>query len=932
MKVACLRVNTMEPGSPAMFHTYEQNSVTHAIAAEAARPVETNFFSMKKLILLLMASALFRIAFSQQEPRKAPLNPEFVKYLEMITQEQGKKSLENKTGYTPSPLYIHFNESAYLSGPKKSSASLPSGYDLRDYDWVTPVKDQAPLGSCWTFSSVSAIETRWLKLGYGTPGTLNLSEQNMGTCHGFEWGIDDGGNDMISTAYLTRLAGPVTEDSDPYTGDPDASCNFLNTVIPAFSPTVEYLPPDVDVVKRAVFEYGGVISSMNTGGFNMSAYFNKNDYTFYYPGTNPVDHSVQIVGWNDNIAVTGGYGSPKGTMGAWIVKNSWGTGWARNGYFYVGYADSKFLSSVSVFPERAEKSEIDTLYFFDKLGATTSYGYSDHTGYGLVKYSAPGRHFISKVGTFINTSGTLIDIEIYDDFQGDSLLTNLISSSYGNIVKFPGYSTFDIPAIVEGDYYIKIRYFTPGYTYPIPAEAPISFQGEDYAVPKLLNSGTFWISRDGDRWSPMGKDIENREADLCIRAYADRSSELNAFFTANRDIACVGTSVTFTGESNGNINTYQWEFGEGATPSSANTAGPHEVVYNTPGLKNVSLSITGPAGTRTLLKNSYISVVEQDLDVLIPISEYRLASGKSIAITAFGAEDYTWSPAGGLNTTTGNTVIASPLDTTTYTVNGSIGSCTGSASVTINVVENPDNDDVCEAIELSPGGWIGVFDNIYATVEPGEPYAPEGECDEPMHWCVEGGLQNSVWFTFTGPDNGVVNIITKGMDNQLALYKAESCDSLFSPTGFEMVAAFDDYYGSDQEYAAALESVPVEPGVRYFLQSDGSAGGVEGSFELIFWDYPMSDSDMKNELNKAGMLKIFPNPGDGLFDLSLKGSYGEEVFIKIFDNSGKLVFADERRNYPDQLISLDLRNLRPGVYFLKIHAEQDDYVRNLIIQ
>ncbi len=40
-------------------------------------------------------------------------------------------------------------------------------------------------------------------------------------------------------------------------------------------------------------------------------------------------HSVAIIGYHDDPAVTGG--------GYWICKNSWGTGWGMNGYFNIAY-------------------------------------------------------------------------------------------------------------------------------------------------------------------------------------------------------------------------------------------------------------------------------------------------------------------------------------------------------------------------------------------------------------------------------------------------------------------------------------------------------------------------------------------------------------------------------------------------------------------
>lgn len=55
-------------------------------------------------------------------------------------------------------------------------------------------------------------------------------------------------------------------------------------------------------------------------------------------------------------------------------------------------------------------------------------------------------------------------------------------------------------------------------------------------------------------------------------------------------------------------------------------------------------------------------------------------------LTASGASTYTWSPSTGLNTTSGATVTASPIVTTTYTVVGTSASgCQNSNTVTVTV-------------------------------------------------------------------------------------------------------------------------------------------------------------------------------------------------------------------------------------------------------
>lgn len=50
---------------------------------------------------------------------------------------------------------------------------IPAHWDWRDLGIVSPVKNQAKCGSCWTFSTVGAMESHFIKR-YGS--FMNLSE------------------------------------------------------------------------------------------------------------------------------------------------------------------------------------------------------------------------------------------------------------------------------------------------------------------------------------------------------------------------------------------------------------------------------------------------------------------------------------------------------------------------------------------------------------------------------------------------------------------------------------------------------------------------------------------------------------------------------------------------------------------------------------
>ena len=67
-----------------------------------------------------------------------------------------------------------------------------------------------------------------------------------------------------------------------------------------------------------------------------------------------------------------------------------------------------------------------------------------------------------------------------------------------------------------------------------------------------------------------------------------------------------GTSpltVNFTSTSTGNITSYAWTFGDGATSTVASPS--H--VYSTPGTYTVALTVTGPGGSNTQTRSNYVT-------------------------------------------------------------------------------------------------------------------------------------------------------------------------------------------------------------------------------------------------------------------------------------------------------------------------------------
>ena len=73
------------------------------------------------------------------------------------------------------------------------------------------------------------------------------------------------------------------------------------------------------------------------------------------------NHMVLIVGWDDTATHSGG-------QGAWIVKNSWGTGWGDAGYFKMAYGSAGTGTFVSYMTEWQPYDADGDLLYYDEAG------------------------------------------------------------------------------------------------------------------------------------------------------------------------------------------------------------------------------------------------------------------------------------------------------------------------------------------------------------------------------------------------------------------------------------------------------------------------------------------------------------------------------------------------------------------------------------
>ena len=149
--------------------------------------------------------------------------------------------------------------------------------------------------------------------------------------------------------------------------------------------------------------------------------------------------------------------------------------------------------------------------------------------------------------------------------------------------------------------------------------------------------------------------------------------------------ACLGSATKFTDETT-NATFWKWDFGD---PSSADNTSDLQNPTHTFS-KSGSFQVTLIAGASIQCKDSITKTVVVDSASVISVSSDSICAGASTTLMANGGSTYTWSPATGLNTTTGASVIANPKQTITYTISAAnANGCVSTTTATVSVLESP---------------------------------------------------------------------------------------------------------------------------------------------------------------------------------------------------------------------------------------------------
>lgn len=398
-----------------------------------------------------------------------------------------------------------------------SADNLPESFDMRESGKVTAVRNQTGYGTCWAHSAIASAESSIIE----SKPEINLSEfhtayytysgddqiepvsENVGD------NLSRGGTIYVVTNLWSQWIGPVFEKRLKY-GDVDffdnesevsdmkykADYHLKSVHTFDFANDRENSDEINNLIKQ--FVYNGMVVDTSFCSDNEKCYSTEYFSTNSTKKSKFANHSVAIVGWDDNFSADKFKIKPENN-GAWLVKNSWGEDFGDNGYIWISYEDSSLCEFAVYELEDAENYSYnfhhDTFVALQSLSASDDAETNEGSYMANVFSNDSEIIQIEAISTYINVPDTEYEITVYTNLTDKSDATSGTPSKVTKGTQaLTGY--FNIPlddyVIVEPDtdFSVVVKLYSENSPFVIPIETSLSVTDDNTGEVTSLGSFT----------------------------------------------------------------------------------------------------------------------------------------------------------------------------------------------------------------------------------------------------------------------------------------------------------------------------------------------------------------------------------------------------------------------------------------------------------
>ena len=448
------------------------------------------------------------------------------------------------------------------------------------------------------------------------------------------------------------------------------------------------------------------------------------------------------------------------------------------------------------------------------------------------------------------------------------------------------------------------------------------------------------------------------------------------------NIDCLNSTIQLSLSANSSLNSILWS-GPGIVSSNfvpivlVNSAGLYSVI--------VTNSLTGCSASQTINVTSSVGPLTLNI---IPSTSYVCFPGNTVQLLANTSANYTWFPSNSVFPPNGAFVSVNPTATTTYSLVGVLGACSGSTSITITVQPLPElitgsvNPVVCSGdatllsfsgatnYTWSPGSFFGAQITIFpqtsvvytvtgsngfcqstkevsVTVNPApdlvlsalKPFICEGESNIISAY----GAQSYTWQPQVGFDSVLTvkpaasSVYTVSGKN---IFNCVSTSTILVDVRSLPLVRFDSSsiticsgespvfkYSGAESYTITPEIVFPDSTLSYFLFGESNSCYSSDTIKVI-----VRNCDALTPVDEEFFIpQGFSPDGDGVNDyFVIKGLAGKVVHLTVFNRWGNEVYIKD--NYDNSWsgrantkgLFIDDNKLPEGTYFYVLRFNSSD--------